>query len=310
MTTATDEAWNDWTRDFGYSIRGRLSPKTVEVYLRGLRQFRAHLAGHHPEVTGPEDVQRRHVESWLASLAETGLAAATRRVRLMGLRTFFGWLAAEPGVTLANPTTGVQAPEVPMPPSQVIPDETLAKVLATCVTGSFVDLRDMAILRTLLACGLRREELCRLDLDDVDLNGGVLNVLGKGNKRRLVSLSGTKTALALSRYLRVRRRHAGAKEAAFFLSTRPDRSGSYRLSGGGVAEMLKRRCVLADVPVFGPHALRHSWAHANKESGLSDEDLERMGGWSTPGMVRRYGRALADQRAMGAHARLGVGDRV
>ncbi len=84
----------------------------------------------------------------------------------------------------------------------------------------------------------------------------------------------------------------------------------YRMRPQSLAEMVKRRCVVAGIDVFGPHALRHAWADANKRAGLSDEDLRRMAGWSSPLMVRRYGRALAEGRARDAHATLGTGDRV
>ena len=306
-----EDDWEDWLRDWTYSIQAQHRPQTVTVYQRGLRQFRHHLADEHPGVRGPEEVTRRHVESWLASLASEGRGPATRRVRLMTLKAFYAWLLSEPGVDMpANPTAGVRAPDVPLPPVPVVDDDALRAVLNTCGSGTFVDLRDAAILRVLIACGLRRAELCDLDVEDVDLKTSTLTVTGKGGKPRLVSIGGTKTALAVSRYLRVRRRQPGAGEPALFLSTRPDLRGSYRLMGGGVAEMIRRRCTLAGVTTFHPHQLRHTWAHINKAAGLSDEDLERMAGWASPLMVRRYGRALADERARDAHARLATGDRL
>lgn len=306
-----DDEWDDWLRDWEYSIRAQHRPQTVTVYLRGLAQFRAHLATAHPQVSSPEQVARRHVESWLAALAGDGRGAATRRVRLMTLKAFFRWLLAEPGVDLAHdPTTGVRAPDVPLPPVPVVNDDDLRAVLATCNNGTFIDLRDAAILRVLMSCGLRRSELCSLDVDDLDLRENTLTVAGKGGKPRLVSIGGSKTPLALSRYLRLRRKHPGATVPALFLSLRPDTGLGYRLQGGGVAEMIKRRCETAGVTVFHPHQLRHTWAHVNKTAGLSDEDLERMAGWSSPLMVRRYGRALADERARDAHARLATGDRL
>lgn len=305
------EDWDDWLRDWTYSIQAQHRPQTVTVYRRGLGQFRAHLTREHPGVHGPQDVTRRHVESWLASLAVEGRGPATRRVRLMTLKAFYRWLMGEPGITLAgDPTVGVRAPDVPLPPVPVIDDDVLRAVLMTCSQPTFVGLRDAAILRVLISCGLRRAELCSLDVEDVDLKASTLTVMGRGGKPRLVSVGGTKTPLALSRYLRLRKLQPGAAEPALFLSTRCDPRGSYRLLGGGVAEMVRRRCALAGVPPFHPHQLRHTWAHSNKAAGLSDEDLERMAGWSSPLMVRRYGRALADDRARAAHARLATGDRL
>jgi len=310
-TVHAPDEWDEWLRDWTYSIQAQHRPETIKVYLRGLRQFRAHLGATHPEIASPEQVQRRHVESWLAALAAAGIGTGTRRVRLMTLKAFYRWMGGEPGASLGpDPTIGVPAPEVELPPVPVIPDDQLRAVLATCKTGSYVDLRDLAIMRLLIACGLRRGELCSLDLDDVDLNTGTIIVAGKGGKTRYVSIGGAKTTLALSRYLRVRRRHVGDRDPALFLATRADRRGSYRMQGGGIAMMISRRCRRASVPEFHPHQLRHTWAHVNKQAGLSDEDLERMAGWSSPLMVRRYGRALADERAREAHARVAAGDRL
>jgi len=302
--------WADWLRDWRGHLGTHASPQTITTYVRGVRQFTEHLGDHYPGTT-PETVTRRHVEHFLTDLAREGKAAATRRVRLMTLKSFFGWMLVEPATPLpADPTVGVRAPDVPLPPVRVVTDDDLRAVLATCSGGDFVALRDAAMLRVLISCGLRRAEVVSLDLDDVDLNRGDLLVHGKGNKPRLVSLGGGKVSLALSRYLRVRRKHPGATTStAVFLAVRPNQHG-YRMLGQSLAQMVKRRCVLAGIDVFGPHALRHAWADANKRAGLSDEDLERMAGWSSPLMVRRYGRALAEGRARDAHANLGTGDRV
>lgn len=195
----------------------------MTVYLRGVRQFTEHLAVHHPGVR-PEAVTRRHVEDFLAELGRTGKAAATRRVRLMTLKSFFGWMLAEPATPLTgDPTTGVRAPDVPLPPVWVVTDDHLRAVLATCTGGDFASLCDAAILRVLIACGLRRVEMASVDLADVDLTRGDLLVRGKRGTLRLVSSAGSKVSLALSRYLRVRRKHPGAATSeAVFLSLRPN----------------------------------------------------------------------------------------
>ena len=304
--------WSEWLRDWRIHLEGTHAAQTVPTYLRGAQQFLTYLAANAPEAVEPGLVTRRHVEGWMSELAKTGKSPATRRVRLMTLRTLFGWMAQEPGSGVdVSPAGGVRAPEVALTPVRVVTDEDLRAVLATCSTASFTDLRDAAMLRVLIACGLRRAELVTLDLPDVDLNRGDLLIHGKGGKPRLVSIGSSKTALGLSRYLRARRKHPlAAGTAAVFLTTRTTPTSQPRLTGGAVAEMLHRRCRTAGVPEFHPHALRHAWADANKRAGLSDEDLERMAGWSSPLMVRRYGRALADGRARDAHDRLKAGDRV
>ena len=307
------DEWDGWIRDWLLAQTDRQRPlavKTVEVYSRGVRQFVDWLAENEPDVTGPGDVTARHIGGWLGHLARTGRGESTRRVRLMTLRAFFGWVVTEPGSPLqVNPAASLAAPVVELPAIRVVSDDDLRAILATCSAGSFVDLRDTAVLRVLIACGLRRAELAALDVDDLDLRHGELHVLGKGGKPRVVSIGGNRTTLALSRYLRVRRTHPGTADAALFLTTRPYRE-QWRLTGGGVREMLRRRSVLAGIDPIHPHALRHAWADANKRAGLSDEDLERLAGWTSPMMSRRYGRALADDRARQAHRDLGAGDRV
>jgi site-specific recombinase XerC len=243
-----------------------------------------------------------------------GRSESTRRVRLMTLRSFFGWMTGEPETPLAsNPATGINAPMPELPSIEVVSDDTLKAILRTCSAGtkaSYVDLRDAAIVRLFLSCGRRRAELAALDVDDLDVRHGELRVPGKGRKVRWVSFGGSKLPLALSRYLRSRRKQRGATDAALFLSTRSSSGHGWRLTGGAVDMMLKCRCRLAGVEPIHPHQLRHTWAHHSKKAGLSDEDLEVIAGWSSPMMVRRYGRDMANEPARDAHRRLAVGDRL
>ena len=310
---ATDE-WDDWIADWLLSLSGDdIAPSTLEVYERSVRQFMRFIIGT-GGAAAPGDVRRQDVEAFMAHLTRSGMAKSTRRVRLMSLRSFFGWMVDEPETPLvANPALGIMAPVAELPRVEVVSDDTLAAILKICAAGTkapYVDLRDAAIIRLLLSCGLRRAELVSLDLDDLDVRRGELRVTGKGRKLRWVSFGGSKLPLALSRYLRSRRKHSGTDDPALFLSTRATAGRGWRLTGGAVDMMLKRRCQAAGVPPIHPHQLRHTWAHATKEAGLSDEDLEVMAGWSSPMMVRRYGRAMADERARDAHRRLAVGDRL
>lgn len=310
------DEWDDWARDWALHLqhnertKGKLTPST---YLRGLHQWLVWLHDHHPEAIRPALVERKHVEGWLGQLADAGKSTGTRRVRFMTLKSFFRWLRDEPGSDLGErlPTDRVVAPVPEAPPKPIVTDEVMAALLRTCASAGFADLRDAAILRTLYSTGVRRDELVRVDVADLDINAGEMMVMGKGSKPRLVAISGSRTTLALSRYIRVRRRHPAANAAALLLTSRPSPSGEWRMSGGAVLEMLHRRCDAAGVERVHPHQLRHTWAHVAKREGMSNEDLERMAGWS-PGSVmsRRYGAAVANERARDALRRLNLGDRI
>ncbi|GAB3065107.1 tyrosine-type recombinase/integrase [Pedococcus soli] len=300
-----------WATDYELHLSsGGVSPKTREVYTRAVRQFCTYLAENHPTVTDPSAVERRHVSGWLATLTEQGRAASTRSVRLKALSLFCAWLIAEgdSGMTL-NPCDGVDRPKVVAPVIPIPDDEVISKVLTGSNGQSFVDRRDQALLRLLADAGLRRSEAVGINVEDIDVAGRRALVMGKGGRQRVVAFS-SKTALAVSRYLRSRGRHAGASSSALFLSTRRSDRLGWRMTGGGVANMLARRCEHVGVAPIPPHALRHAATHALLGMGATEQDVEEQMGWTGGQMVRRYGAALRHGRALDAFDRLMPGDRL
>jgi site-specific recombinase XerC len=98
---------------------------------------------------------------------------------------------------------GTQPPKVPEIPVPVLTIEQLRALLDACKGRDFVSRRDSAIIRLLVDTGGRLSEVSGPVLDDVDLNADQVHVLGKGRRPRALPI-GENTALALSRYLRVR----------------------------------------------------------------------------------------------------------
>ncbi|HYJ66609.1 MAG TPA: site-specific integrase, partial [Nocardioidaceae bacterium] len=147
MSRPSDVAaeWDDWISDWLLSLSGDdAASSTRSTYERGVRQLVKFLT----ETNGmraPGEVRRRDVEGFMAHLVATGKAESTRRVRLMSLRSFFGWLIDEPWTPLeVNPAAGIKAPMPELPRVEVVPDADLSAVLSTCAAGtkaSFVDLR-------------------------------------------------------------------------------------------------------------------------------------------------------------------------
>ena len=93
----------------------------------------------------------------------------------------------------------MKVPFVPAQPVPILTEADLKALLGTCRGRGFEDRRDEAIIRLLADTGMRRGELLGIGCEDVDLDVGVLTVLGKGRRRRQVPV-GAKTARAMDRY--------------------------------------------------------------------------------------------------------------
>ena len=172
--------------------------------------------------------------------------------------------------------------------------------------------RDKAILELFYASGLRLSELVGLDLDDVNLSGRVVRVLGKGRKERIVPFNRT-AADALRAWLGDRESYAGAKARAYKRpgdAGRLSRAGATRRTreplflnyqGGRLStrsvDKLVRRYVAACSTRYGisPHALRHSFATHLLEAGADLRAIQELLGHARLSTTQRYTHVNAAQ---------------
>jgi integrase/recombinase XerD len=230
-----------------------LARHTQMAYRRDLTQYGAWLASHHPVVEAAE-ARPDHVHGWLASLIEA--KPATRRRKTAAVRTFHRFLVAS-GHADVDPTALMESSKSPVPLPRALDREAVGRLLDATGGTDPRALRDRALCELLYSSGLRAGEAVSLQLGDIDFDAGVVRVMGKGSKPRVVPVGG-KALLAATRYLARGRPHLGPPmpgQRAFFINARGG-----RLSRQAVFEIVRaaaRRAGLSDV---SPHMLRHSFA--------------------------------------------------
>lgn len=279
-----------------------LSPETLRTYGQSINAFVRYLRSLDDPPAAVEDVDRALMQDWVQEMTEAAPGSSTPLTRFTQVRTFFRWLVAE-GELATSPTQGMRDPKITAKPVPVVAADALRALLKTC-DNSFEGRRDEALMRAYADGGMRLNECLALTLDDIDMEQQVFWVRGKGDRVRAVPF-GLKTARAVDRYLRARRKHPGAQ-----FTTRVWLGTKGPLGEAGVRHMLHRRCDAIGIARIHPHQLRHTAAHELRLAGMSDQDMKRIFGWRTSKMLERYGESAADERAREAHRRLSFGDQL
>ncbi|MDN5984741.1 MAG: tyrosine recombinase XerC [Propionibacterium sp.] len=267
-----------WVRDAGLfadylRLQRRRSANTERAYLTDLRELALFLQGR--GVHDPDHVRLTDLRRWLAS-QQASEAPATVARRAGTARVFFGW-ARETGRLGTDPAAGLRSPKLGRRLPQTLTQTEVRELMdaaaaAAAEAGGVRGLRDVAILETLYGSGLRVSELCGLDVGDLDEARGLVRVIGKGDKERIVPL-GLPGLRAIDAWRAVRDQWvAPASANALFLGTR----------GGRINQRVVRRVVhesmraVPEAPDIGPHGLRHAMATHLLEGGADLRSVQEM----------------------------------
>jgi len=269
------------------------SDHTVEAYESDISQLLAFAAAQLKKprtAIEPGDVDLGMIRQFMGELYRQGQSRASVARKLSALRTFVkflrreGWIESDPAALAVAPRREVKVP------AHLSVDE-MSRLLDMPDTGEALGRRDRAILEFFYASGLRLSELVGLDLEDVNLSGRIVRVLGKGAKERLIPFNES-TRAAVRAWLQDRAVVcAGKRVDALFVNFR-----GTRLTGRSV-QRLVAKYVTACSTRFGisPHALRHSFATHLLQRGADLRAIQELLGHVQLSTTQRYTHVNAAQ---------------
>jgi site-specific recombinase XerD len=242
-----------------------LSPVTIATREERICRFSASLPS---RVRSLGDVTIRQIDAYLEGEAQRGWSRSSLHALGSSLRSFFRY-AAQQGWCAASLSDGIDLPrryalaDVPLAPTV---DEVNQLLEATATGNDPVTIRDHALLSLLIHYGLRRGEVERLTLDDIDWTAEVLHVTRPKLRRPQTYPLAVPVGNAILRYLRDARPRCGHR-AVFLTINAPFRP----LSGSSISAMVRMRLRKQGVKLdrIGAHCLRHSCASQLLDAGFT-----------------------------------------
>jgi integrase/recombinase XerD len=191
------------------AVERGLRPNSLEAYGADLRDFQSFCAAAGIE---PRELGTAGLDAYLESLARRGFKAASQRRHLASVRGLIRELLDEE-LLERDPAESIKLRPHPRPLPRTLGRADVEALLAAIDTGTPRGLRDRAMLEMGYACGLRVSELVGLRMYQVDSEAGVVTVIGKGGKERIVPVGGA-ALRALRAYLAARQEAAREKTPA------------------------------------------------------------------------------------------------
>jgi integrase/recombinase XerD len=244
-----------------------LSANSLSSYFIDLQRFSNGISPLQPDSATAQDLGR-----YVESLYGAGLSARSIARHMTTLRNFYSFLTRE-GEIPADPSEFLIPPKQWSNLPKYLNREEIERLLTAPDAGKPTGIRDRAMLELLYATGLRVTELCRLELNNVEKDSGVLRVTGKGNKQRLVPF-GESAGEAIGQYLNQGRPGLlkGRASRFLFVTARGGamtRQGFWKLLG----LYGKKAGIFRDLT---PHVVRHSFATHLVEGGADLRSVQIM----------------------------------
>ena len=258
-----------------------VSPNTVAAYISDLGKL---ITWCEEEQRDPVTLTLDDLETFSASLHDLGIASSSHARILCGVRAFYQYLTID-GYVEQDPSELLESPIQDKHLPDVLSTEEVDMIINAIDLSKWEGQRNRAIIEVLFSCGLRVSELITLTLSNIYEEDGFVRILGKGNKERLVPISGR--ALHELHLWYMDRRQMKIKpgeEDYVFLNRR----GAH-LTRTMIFIMIKQYAAMAGIrKTISPHTLRHSFATALLEGGASLRVIQTLLGHESIGTTEIY----------------------
>jgi len=273
-----------------------LAPHTLRAYVSDLTQFHRFLRDRKLCLIEANEIDLRTIDLqiirvYLASLGKNRKKSSIAR-KLAALKGFFAYLLATHQVE-KNPLLLIQTPKQEKPLPNFLSVDDIFRLLGGVKTENSLDIRDRAILEVFYSTGVRVSELVGFNWADIDFQLGIVRVIGKGLKERIVPI-GTVALQSLRDYGFEHRKKwnlACKGETPVFLNNR-----GARITTRSVARIVDKHLRKAGIPVkMSPHGLRHTFATHLLNSGADLRLIQEMLGHASLSTTQKYTHLNLDQ---------------
>jgi len=274
-----------------------VSPHTLRNYLSDLAQLESFLAERELclDSRGSIDVGKidiHVVRAFLAFLTQQDRKKSSIGRKVAALKSFFRFLLATKRIE-KDPLLLLNSPKQDKPLPTFLTVDDVFQLLGGIKVKNGLDVRDLAVLEVFYSTGIRVSELVGLDWSDIDIQLGIVRVVGKGSKERIVPI-GSVALQALEGYAHEQRKrwnYACKGETAVFLNNRGG-----RITTRSVARIVEKHLKLAGIQIkMGPHGLRHSFATHLLNSGADLRVIQELLGHASLSTTQRYTHLNLDQ---------------
>ncbi len=265
-------------------LEKRYSPHTLEAYERDLKQFFTYLEKQDVDPDKPDAIQAKFIKNWMVSLMEEGQSTRTLNRKISCLKTYFRFLLKK-GAIHKNPMLKIVTPKMKKRLPTFIPAEGMQKLFTELEENEgYRGILEWIILELLYTTGMRRSELVGLKNEDIDLQGDIIRVMGKGGRERLIPIS-RQLRQTLLYYIKVKESLFKGTVSTAFLLTEKGEPIYVKLVYRIVNKYLTR---ITTNEQRSPHVLRHTFATHLLNNGAELNAIKELLGHASLAATQVY----------------------